>query len=126
MSEQELQTLILDTARAMGLLAYHTHDSRRSQPGFPDLVIVGALGIVYLELKSARGEVTPEQRRWLLALRAVGQRAYIVRPKHWPNEVVPLLTELGGPPKAPVPEMSQAALRKRVSGARKGPPASTV
>lgn len=126
MSEQQLQDQILECARAMGLLAYHTHDSRHSQAGFPDLVIIGALGMVYLELKSATGKVTSEQDQWLWALKGVGQRAFVVRPKHWPDEVLPILKSLGGAPKVPAPEMSQAALRKRVSGARKGPPASTV
>lgn len=56
------------SARAAGWLAYHTHDSRRSEPGFPDAVFVRDGRIVFAELKAARGRVTPEQRAWLEAL----------------------------------------------------------
>jgi hypothetical protein len=126
MLEKDLQQLIVDTARAMGLLVYHTHDSRRSQRGFPDLVIVGAQGVLYLELKTKTGKVTPEQRHWLLSLRAAGCTAHVIRPRHWPDEVLPLLKSLGGPPRVQPPQPSQAEIRKRVSGARKGPPAATV
>ena len=70
MLEGELQRQVIELAQLLGWLCYHTHDSRRSAPGFPDLVLVheqtGAL--VFAELKSNSGRVTPEQDRWLTAL----------------------------------------------------------
>lgn len=39
-SEKEFQAQVLDLARLTGWLCYHPHDSRRSAPGFPDLVLV--------------------------------------------------------------------------------------
>jgi len=89
MSEADLQANIVDAVRKLGGLAYHTHDSRRSAKGFPDLVIVfprtGALAFV--ELKSTDGTVTPEQVQWLAALKAgerVGIReVYLWRPEDW-------------------------------------------
>jgi hypothetical protein len=89
MSEGDLQANVLDTVRTLGGLAYHTHDSRKSAQGFPDLVIVfprtGAL--LFAELKSDTGSATPEQLQWLRALRR-GERTavrevYLWRPDDW-------------------------------------------
>ena len=64
----------------LGLLRYHVFDARRSAPGFPDLVIAGPRGVLFRELKTQRGKVTPEQQRWLDALTAAGQNAAVWRP----------------------------------------------
>src|SRR5690606_25377268 len=79
MSEAQLLATIRRACRTLGLLCYHTHDSRRSEPGFPDLVIVGSRMIIR-ELKTERGRLRPEQRTWLDALTAAGQDADIWRP----------------------------------------------
>ena len=73
MSEAQLQEAIRQAAMYQGWLCYHTHDSRLSEPGFPDLTLVyprtGKL--TFWELKSATGRVSSEQNEWLDALRAV-------------------------------------------------------
>lgn len=59
-SEAELQRMVTRLADTLGwTLQYHTHDSRRSQAGFPDLVLVhpGQGRIVYAELKTMKGVV---------------------------------------------------------------------
>lgn len=83
MTERQLQDLILDAARKLGWLVYHTHDSRRSQPGFPDLVLVKGKRILYRELKRQTGRTTPDQDTWLAALTTAGQDARIWRPTDW-------------------------------------------
>lgn len=82
MSEAALQSRVLGHARALGWLAYHTHDSRGSQPGFPDLVLVSErrARVLYRELKTERGRVSAEQARWLHALTAAGADAAVWRP----------------------------------------------
>lgn len=80
MSEAQLLATIRQACRKLGLLCYHTYDSRRSEPGFPDLVIVGAERVIYRELKSERGRLRPEQRTWLDALSRAGQDADVWRP----------------------------------------------
>lgn len=52
--------------------------------GFPDLVLVKGERLLFAELKSATGKLTPEQQAWLDALRQVpGIEAYVWRPTYW-------------------------------------------
>jgi hypothetical protein len=90
MTETQLQSAILDLARTCGYLAYHTHDSRRSQPGFPDLALVHkATGaVIFAELKSDKGRLTRAQREWLEALR-LRSNVYLWRPAHWHDQTIP-------------------------------------
>jgi len=81
-SESELQSWVTELCRTLGLLVYHTHDSRRSEAGFPDLIIVGRR-LIARELKSATGETTEDQERWLTALRTAGVDADVWRPADW-------------------------------------------
>lgn len=79
--ERDFQQLVLQAAAFYGWLAYHTYDSRRSQPGFPDLVLCHPSGDFLLaELKSERGRVRPEQHRWLAALSASQIEWHVWRP----------------------------------------------
>lgn len=82
MREREFQSQVLEAAGLMGWLAYHTHDSRRSQPGFPDLVLVRER-VVFAELKTDKGTLRPEQATWLERLRDAGAEAYLWRPRNW-------------------------------------------
>ena len=45
----------------LGLFGYHTRNSKGSTAGWPDWVIIGRVGILYRELKTEHGTVTPEQ-----------------------------------------------------------------
>jgi len=75
-------------ARRAGWLCFHTHDSRRSEPGFPDLVLCrppnahGPGRLLFLECKSSTGKLTAEQATWLSVLAQVpGIQARVVRPQ---------------------------------------------
>lgn len=114
MSEGQLQANVMDAVKTLGLLGYHTFDSRRSTPGFPDLVIVGARGVIYRELKTATGRVTPAQRHWITALRAAGQDADVWRPQDWPDRITRELRALC-PLTVRPPTPSQAELRRRLA-----------
>ena len=85
MSEETLQAKVEDLAQRLGWRKYHTHDSRRSDKGFPDLVLVhaGRGRVLYRELKKQTGRVTKEQKEWLADLTAAGQDAGLWRPVHW-------------------------------------------
>lgn len=102
-SERDFQAAVVEYAQLCGWLTYHTHDSRRSNPGFPDLVLVRGRSLIFAELKSARGRVTSDQQTWLTALAAVAGemhdtatadgepfafapiRVRIWRPRDWPE-----------------------------------------
>ena len=80
-------------------LAYHTHDSRASQAGFPDLVLVHPRRqlLVFAELKTNTNYPSTEQRLWLAGLECATSensniRVCVWKPKHWDN----IIKLLGG------------------------------
>lgn len=82
MTEDQLQTAVIDLCDHLGLLWWHDNDSRRNGAGFLDLVIVGSRTL-FVELKTDKGRITPEQQVWLDALRrAEDSDAAVWRPAH--------------------------------------------
>ena len=86
MTEGQLQDCVVELARTLGYLVYHTYDSRRSAEGFPDLVMVleetGRL--LFVELKSTKGRISAAQQFWLAALSlAKGHEVHVWRPRDW-------------------------------------------
>ena len=98
-SEAAFHSQVIEIARLRGWLVHAERPARRqsghwSTPiqgdaGFPDLVMARGGRLVFAELKSARGRVSPEQQEWLDALRLVVQ-VYIWRPLDW-DRIVELL-----------------------------------
>lgn len=82
MTEAELQRLVAELCARLGLAHYHTYDSRRSEPGWPDSVIIGRK-IIYRELKSRDGVLKPEQRRWGRVIERAGGDYAVWRPADW-------------------------------------------
>lgn len=77
--EAELADALERALRALGpeVLWYHTHDSRRSQPGFPDYFVVAGGHSIAIELKREGGIVTDAQRAWLAGLARAGVYAIL-------------------------------------------------
>jgi hypothetical protein len=67
-------------AKLKGYRTYHTHDSRRSEAGFPDLVLVKRPRVIFAELKRDGKKPTAIQQTWLDDLTACGQEAYFWTP----------------------------------------------
>jgi hypothetical protein len=70
-SEAAWQKQVEQTLALCGFdLIYHTHDSRRSQAGFPDLVAIrrdpDGVTLFVGELKRENGRITAEQSAWLI------------------------------------------------------------
>lgn len=61
------------------LLSYHTFSSKRSAPGFPDWVICGPRGVIFRELKTDKGRLSPAQKEWIAMLTTAGQDAGVWR-----------------------------------------------
>lgn len=90
-TEREFLQQIRTLARTMNWLCYHTHDSRRSEPGFPDLVLTKGARLIFAELKTDIGKTTNEQIVWMASLEATGAEVYIWRPREF-DRVVSILT----------------------------------
>jgi hypothetical protein len=81
-TEKAWQATVLEAARTCGWLVYHTHNSRRSQPGFPDLVLVRDR-VIFVELKAEDGKLSHAQADWLAALGRAGADVHCWRPSDW-------------------------------------------
>lgn len=89
-NERSFQIAVLELAALHGWLCYHTHDSRRSQPGFPDLVLVRD-SVVFAELKTETGRVSAAQANWQKRLEDAGAEHHLWRPSDW-DAIVARLT----------------------------------
>lgn len=109
MREADLQENILEYVRYVPtVLAFHARPARMKgadgqdrwvtamsgDKGFPDLVLAGPRGVLYRELKTARGRTTEGQDFWLEVLLASGQDATIWRPADWPERVMREIGEI--------------------------------
>jgi nucleotide-binding universal stress UspA family protein len=103
--EKHFMADVVKLAKRLGWRVYHTHNSRRSEPGFPDLVLarpkiitgpyaMSAARVIFAELKTETGKVEPAQQEWLDVLQAVAENAgnngrnvevYLWRPSMWPE-----------------------------------------
>lgn len=90
--EDTLLSEIRRLAKPYGWLTYHTHDSRKSEEGFPDLVLTNGVSLLMMELKDNTKKPSKEQAFWLSMLNHTGKvEAGIWRPNMW-SEIVQRLT----------------------------------
>ena len=82
-TEKGFQQAVIELAQRYGFRHYHTHDSRRSVGGFPDLVLVKNGRLIFAELKSERGVESDDQTAWLNDLRECRCEVFLWRPKDW-------------------------------------------
>lgn len=83
-TEKQFLAQVLELAALCHWRAYHSWISIRSAQGFPDLVMVRLSRILFVELKSERGRVSPAQQEWLNDLALTGKvEVEIWRPSNW-------------------------------------------
>ena len=85
---QDFQPAVIKLAKLCDWMVYHTHDSRRSEAGFPDLVLIpiAGTGMIAAELKVGDNATTAEQLAWLEAFGKVeGCEAVVWRPDKPPG-----------------------------------------
>lgn len=98
-TEDDLKRTVIDMCRSLGLLVAHFRPAQirpgvwvtpveADGAGFVDLVIVGPGGVLFWELKSATGQLSAEQNKWLIALSRAGAKAWLIRPQHLRNGTV--------------------------------------
>ena len=80
MKETRFQNQVLKLAKRFGWMAYHTYDARRSEPGFPDLVLVRER-VLFRELKTDTGSISKAQEAWGGALIKAGADFKVWRPR---------------------------------------------
>jgi hypothetical protein len=88
LTEDQFQSQVIQLAKLHGYeLIYHTHDSRRSQPGFLDLVLISTRRklALFRELKTETGKVSKDQLAWITGMQLVGLNAGVWRPSDLTN-----------------------------------------
>ncbi len=97
-SEKAWTQQVLEVARKTGWLAHHSLTSLmrsgkwatalQGAPGLPDLVLVRAPRVLFIELKTQTGQLSEFQQRWLTELKACsGVESYVLRPGDGPRLV---------------------------------------
>lgn len=97
-TEAELQVAVIDLARLRGWLVHHTRPARLSSggwrtpiqghAGYPDLTMARGGRLVFAELKSQRGRLTPDQAVWINELNGTVAEVYVWRPSDWLSGVI--------------------------------------
>lgn len=82
LSEEDFQARIIERAKETGWKHYHTNNSRKSVPNFPDLVL-WKTRVVFAEVKKETGEPTAGQLTTMEELKAAGAEVYLWRPSDW-------------------------------------------
>lgn len=96
MPEAELQEAVRTMCCQLGLFHYHPYSSVRSEPGWPDSVIVGRR-VLFRELKSEFGKLSPAQVKVSYLLKAAGASWKIWRPSDLLDGTIAReLTEVAG------------------------------
>ena len=96
---KKLWDFLMGKRQHLFTLAYHTHDSRNSQGGYPDLTLVhpNKRLVLFAELKKRGGYPTLEQRIWLAALRCALEETPNVSVHLWdPDDWPAVVATLGG------------------------------
>lgn len=90
-TEKQLESQVKDLAKLFSWKYYHTWRSIHSPAGFPDICMVRLSRIIFAELKSEKGQVSPKQQEWLDDLKATEKvEVYLWRPSDF-DEIVEVL-----------------------------------
>src|SRR5262245_27714679 len=100
LSEKKFTQMVIDLARLHGFRVAHFRPARTTRGwvtalsghiGYPDLTLCKGPRLIFAELKTARGKLTPGQTNWLHALEATGAEVYLWKPDQW-DEIEALLS----------------------------------
>jgi len=73
MSESELEENIRALCKDLGILRFHVKDSRGTNAGLPDDILIGPGGVLWRECKTQKGQLTKAQWAAANALNLAGQ-----------------------------------------------------
>lgn len=80
-SEKSFMAEVIALAKGCGWRIYHTHDSRKSEAGFPDLLLLRGDRCLVAELKVGRNRPTAAQLNWIEAFAAAGVESFVWYPQ---------------------------------------------
>ena len=84
-TEKEFMAQVIQLAKLCGWMVYHTHDSRHSCAGFPDLVLLRRGVLIVAELKIGDKQPTTLQQDWLREFARANVNSFCWRPDDWPT-----------------------------------------
>lgn len=96
---KSIAAFLLKRKRSAFTFAYHTHNSQRSQPGYPDLILIHPERqlLIAAELKMDGKYPSIEQRLWLAAFSCVSDATEHVLTRLWrPSDWDEIIETLGG------------------------------
>lgn len=80
LNESQLTKLIRDYLKLKGVFHWKQHQGLGSTKGVPDIIGVLKGGrSLFIEVKTSRGTVSPEQENFLNNARALGAKAFVAR-----------------------------------------------
>lgn len=85
MTEKQFQASIVKLASLLRWHVYHTHDSRHSPAGFPDLILLRGSRMIVAEVKVGKNVTTDAQREWLMWFHFAGAESVLWRPDAAPK-----------------------------------------
>ena len=83
-TEKQFQAAVVEYAQIRGWTYYHTADSRKSAPGFPDLVFV-RYKVIFAELKVGKNKLSKHQKHWRDVLLEANANWFCWYPDDWPE-----------------------------------------
>lgn len=93
MTEKDLERAIAEMARFLGFMVFHARPAQSNKgwrtpvaydgKGFPDLLLVGNERVIFLEIKTDVGRVSPDQSRWSEQIIQSGGEYFLLRPNDW-------------------------------------------
>ena len=81
-TEKDFTAAVRDLAKLFGWRWYHPFLSKWSEKGYPDVTLVRER-IIFAELKTDTGKLTPSQEEWLAALKDASAETYVWRPRNF-------------------------------------------
>jgi hypothetical protein len=123
--ERDLEEILRELCDLLGIVRIHQRDSVGTMPGAPDDKFIGGR-VMYREIKTATGRITPAQKAFLALLRAAGEDADVWRPADFASgrvarELQAIAPPPGHPARAAAAQYRAAAeaqRRARRKGAR--------
>lgn len=91
-TEKQFEAQVKDLGKILHVdKFYHPFLSKWSEKGFPDCTIIKVPKLIFMELKSEKGQLTPAQKEWLdLLNQCTSVEAYCFKP-HQIEEIAEIL-----------------------------------